>query len=97
MRIEPELRPRLSRAARLRFDRHSGSFVLLSPERGLRLNESAVAIVRRCTGEHTVGHIIDALRAEAGPHVAGAELAEQVLGLLGDLERRRLLVLEPAP
>ena len=39
--------PRLSQAARLRFDRQSDSYVLLSPERGLRLNQSAAEVVRR--------------------------------------------------
>ena len=47
-------RPRLNSKVRLRFDRRTGRYLLLYPERGLELNETATEIARRCTGEWTV-------------------------------------------
>lgn len=91
-----DLYPRLSRAARLRFDPRAQSYVLLSPERGLRLNESAAAILERCTGEHTVPQIVRSLlQATPSPATAQLELAEDVLTLLLELEQRRLVVFGP--
>lgn len=43
-------RPVLSRKAKLRIDPLSGSTLLLYPESGLLLNDSAAAIVRLCDG-----------------------------------------------
>lgn len=95
-------RPRLSRAARLRFDRHSQCFVLLSPERALRLNQSASAIISRCTGASTVQQIVEALLVahfgEAPPadvEASTAQVTSDVLQLLTALHSRRLLLLEP--
>lgn len=54
-------RPRLSSKARLRFDRKSGRYMLLYPEKGLVLNPTAADIMQLCTGEHTVGGIVESL------------------------------------
>lgn len=59
--ISVESRPRLAAKVRLRFDRKSGRYMLLYPERGLLLNPTGADIVQLCTGEHTVGGIIDRL------------------------------------
>lgn len=103
---EPQLdqRPKLSNAARLRYDAPTRSYVLLSPERGLRLNETASEVVLRCTGELTVREIAtelrsacageSAVRAPAGvAHRApsGDEIARDVLDLLVELRQRQLL------
>ena len=56
-----EPRPRLAGKARLRYDRKSERFMLLFPERGLVLNQTAVDVLQLCTGEHTVGVIVDRL------------------------------------
>lgn len=91
-------RPLLSRAARLRFEPQTDSYVLLSPERGLRLNASAAEIVQRCTGDLTVQQIIAEL-AElwASEPVSSAELTDDVLDLLGSLSQRRLLLFDARP
>jgi hypothetical protein len=47
---------------RLRRDRHSGKTLLLYPEHGLLLNDSAAAILRSCDGS-TAAEIGAALRA----------------------------------
>ena len=59
-----ETRPRLASKARLRFDRKSGRYMLLYPERGLVLNETATDVIQLCTGEHTVEAIVDRLAAK---------------------------------
>ncbi len=73
-------RPVLARKAKLRVDRLSGQTLLLYPESGLALNESAAAIVRSCDGRQ-VSEIAAAL---------GAPLAD-VLGFLEALFERGLV------
>jgi hypothetical protein len=58
-------RPLLSSKARLRFDARSGKQILLYPERGLELTDSAARIVALCGEGRTVAAIIDALVAAA--------------------------------
>lgn len=102
-----DLRPRLVGAARLRLEAQTGSYVLLSPERGLRLNASASEVVRLCTGERTTRQIIDALvQALSGKRatqelplgdrvvVPRRQVTDDVLSLLGALYRRNLLAFE---
>ena len=59
--MTPESRPRLAAKARLRFDRKAERYMLLYPERGLALNPTAADILKMCTGEHTVGGIVQQL------------------------------------
>ena len=87
MNIGLHQRPKLSRAARLRADGSAGGAVLLSRERGLRLNATATAVVQRCTGVSTVGQIVDELR---GVYAATEALDAEVSSLLSELYRRRL-------
>lgn len=86
---ELERRPCLRGGARLRFDRRTGRYVLLSPERGLRLNDSAAQILQLCSGERSVRQIVSALQAEH-PQATHSD----VLELLVALERRNLLTFE---
>lgn len=79
-------RPKLAKKARLRFDRHSGKHMLMYPERGLTLNESAAAIIERCDGSKSVDDIATELGNEAGQDVR-----EDVLSVLVDLQKRGLL------
>lgn len=79
-------RPKLAKKARLRFDRHSGKHMLMYPERGLALNDSAAAIVKRCDGTRSV----DEIAAELGTE-AGMDVREDVLGVLVDLQKKGLL------
>ena len=84
------MRPRLARKARLRFDRKAERYMLLYPEKGLVLNDTATAVVKLCTGEHTVQGIIDALVAtyEAQPREA---IEREVLNFLAAMAERALL------
>ncbi len=62
--MRPDFVPRLASKARLRYDRHSGQHMIVYPERGLALNDSAAAIAKRCDGTRTVAQIADEIAAE---------------------------------
>lgn len=83
-------RPTLTKKARLRFDRISGEYLLLSPERGLILNGTATLIVQLCTGSNTLASIIDRL-AQIYPDSSRASLAQDLSNFLSELECRGLL------
>jgi pyrroloquinoline quinone biosynthesis protein D len=95
--IDAGARPRLAPKARLREDRVTGRKLLLYPERGLALNETAVAIIELCTGEVTVAEIVDQLTARYGADKR-AQLDAEVHAFLQSLADRNLLRgLEPSP
>jgi len=56
------MKPKLAPGVRLRFDKINQEYLLLSPERGLRLNGTATAILRLCDGERSIAEIVDALK-----------------------------------
>jgi coenzyme PQQ biosynthesis protein PqqD len=89
--VPPDARPRLAPKARLRPDRHSGRTMLLYPERGLELNETAREIVIRCTGSATVADIVGELSGLPGAPPSEA-LAAEVGAFLQALADRGLLV-----
>jgi PqqA peptide cyclase len=60
------MRPRLAKKARLRWDAREKALLLLYPERGLVLNDTAGAIVRMCDGSRTVDEIARAVADESG-------------------------------
>lgn len=81
--------PRLPRGVRLKHDNIREEWVLLAPERVIRLDPVAVEVLRRCTGEATVTAIVDDLaRAFAAPR---ERIEADVLAMLDDLSRKRLL------
>jgi coenzyme PQQ biosynthesis protein PqqD len=88
--IDAGARPRLAPKARLRFDRLTGKSLLLYPERGLALNDTAAEIVRLCTGQATVSEIVEALVAKYGADRREA-LAAEVAAFLQSLADRNLL------
>ena len=67
MSVDPRSLPRLAKKARLRFDRHWGGYMIVYPERGLALNESAAEIAKRLDGTRTIAEIArEIARAAAG-------------------------------
>jgi pyrroloquinoline quinone biosynthesis protein D len=90
MSLAPGSTPRLARHARVRWDAREGKYLLLSPERGLLLSESAAAIVKLCDGAHTVEGIVAALVARFGPEARKA-IERDTLALLDELRNRGLL------
>ena len=53
--------PKLARFARLRWDPKGRAHMLIYPERGLVLNETATEVVKRCDGTRTEREIADEL------------------------------------
>ncbi len=69
--IDPALKPRLPRGVRLKHDEVRGEWVLLAPERMLKLNPVSVEILKRCTGDASLAEIVDDLaKAFAAPRRA---------------------------
>lgn len=62
-RLAETARPRLLRGVRTRFDRVRGIWVLLAPERTLRLDQIGAAILAETDGERSFGEIVDRLAA----------------------------------
>ena len=89
VKVDPTFVPRLAKKARLRFDRHSGKHMIMYPERGLALNDSAAAIAKRCDGTRTVGEIAIELAAEAGAERSAVE--QDVLAFVEMLRQKGLL------
>jgi len=89
VKLDPTFSPKLAKKARLRFDRHSGKHMLVYPERGLALNDSAAAIARRCDGTRTIGEIAVELASEAGAETANVE--QDVLAFVAMLAEKGLL------
>lgn len=83
------MKPRLSRKARVQADPRDGRPVLLSPERGLRLGDTAAAIVALCDGTREVAAIIDELTSRYG--APRDVIARDVESLLDDLHARALM------
>jgi len=83
-------RPRLSPKVRLRLDRRTGRSLLLYPETGLELNNSATEIAQLCTGDHTVDDIAG-LVALAYDDASPADIRRAVHDFLNHLAGRGLL------
>ena len=81
--------PRLARKARLRFDRHSQSHMIVYPERGLALNESAAEIAKRCDGTRSIAEIAAELAAVA--NVPANEIEPDVVAFVEGLAKKGLL------
>jgi PqqA peptide cyclase len=84
------VKPRLSRGARVRPDPRDGTPVLLSPERGLRLSETAAAIVDLCDGRRSLDALVEALATRyAGADRARIRADTEIL--LADLRARGVM------
>ena len=92
--IHPSVRPRLARKVKLRFDRRSGKYLLLVPEKGLVLNRTASAVARLCTGEYSVDSIIEQL-IEEHADAPRQQIETEVLSFLQSLDDRGLLEVSP--
>jgi len=89
--IPLDAQPRLPHGVRLVHSEAQGGWVLLAPERVFKADAIAVEIVKRCTGEATVGAIVDEL---ANAYSAPRErVLADVSALLRRLADSRLLEL----
>jgi pyrroloquinoline quinone biosynthesis protein D len=81
-------RPRLATGARLQYDDVREEHVLLVPEGAVRLNRTAAEVLELCDGERSLDDIVGALSARYD----GADLGDDVEGLVGAMTERGLLV-----
>jgi pyrroloquinoline quinone biosynthesis protein D len=77
--------------ARLRWDKIEGRHVLLSPERGLSLNETATHVVQLCDGSRSEAEIVECCVERYGAN-ARAQIETDVGKLLRELLSRGLVV-----
>lgn len=89
MTPDASARPKLPRHVKLRFDRHRDKWVLLGPERVLVPDDTAIAVLRRCTGEATMAEIVDGLASEF--EADRDEIAADVSELLDGLRAQGLI------
>jgi pyrroloquinoline quinone biosynthesis protein D len=82
-------RPHLLRGVKLKNDEVRKSWVLLAPERYLRLNAISVDILQRCDGESDLAKIVDDLAAKYGAD--RAVIDNDVRALLNGLLEKRML------
>ena len=88
--IPPEAKPALAPKARPRFDRTSGGYLLLYPERGLAPNPTAANILELRDGGLTVDGIVEKLQGEYLDR-SGEELRRDVLEFLEEMAKRGLV------
>jgi coenzyme PQQ biosynthesis protein PqqD len=78
----------------LKWDRTEGRYLLLYPERGLALNDSAAAILKLCDGSRSVHEIVAELTVARRPsNQAGHAIAvhRDVVAFLNEMLRRGLV------
>lgn len=88
-RIAPGSKPRLPRGVRLKHDETRGEWLLLAPERVVKTDAIAVAILQRCDGEATFEAIVDQLAAAYSAD--RNRIDHDVRALLEDLAAKRMI------
>ena len=87
--LDPSARPALPRGVRLKHDALRGEWVLLAPERLLKLDAVSVEVLKRCTGDASLSSIVDDL---ASAFDAPRErIAADVEAMLSGLVAKRLV------
>nr|WP_237477282.1 pyrroloquinoline quinone biosynthesis peptide chaperone PqqD [Lichenibacterium sp. 6Y81] len=87
--LDPSGKPTLPRGVRLKHDELRGGWVLLAPERMLKLDAVSVEVLKRCTGEASLDAIVDDLAsAFAAPR---ERIAADVDAMLAGLVAKRLV------
>ena len=80
--------PRLLRGVRTKHDAVRGRFVLLAPERVLKLDEAGAAILAEMDGERTFAQVVEALAAKYD--APAGRIAGDVRSFLESLMERRM-------
>ena len=91
--IDPALRPALLRGVRVRRDEVRGVWALLAPERVLKLDPIAAAVLAELDGERTFGEITAALAAKYD--APEAQIAADASRLILSLTDRIMAELRP--
>ncbi len=91
--IDPALRPALLRGVRVRRDEVRGVWALLAPERVLKLDPVAAAVLSELDGERSFGEITAALAAKYD--APEAQIAADASRLILSLTDRIMAELKP--
>lgn len=87
--LDPAAVPRLPRGVRLKHDEQRNEWLLLAPERMLRLNGPSVEVLKRCTGTATLAAIVDELAVVfAAPR---ERIAADVEAMVAELAAKRFV------
>jgi pyrroloquinoline quinone biosynthesis protein D len=87
--LSADSRPHLLRGVKLKNDQVRKTWVLLAPERFLRLNAISVDILRRCDGQAALASIVDEL---ATTYAADRAVIERdVRVLVSSLVEKRMM------
>jgi pyrroloquinoline quinone biosynthesis protein D len=89
-------RPRLVPKARLRLDAITGRYLLIYPEHGLELGDTAAAILQACEGNRDVTDIVRELM-DRYPSTDPLTLEHEVLEFLETMAARGLVCDEAPP
>jgi pyrroloquinoline quinone biosynthesis protein D len=82
--------PRLAPKARLRWDGREKRYLLLYPERGLALSDTASAILLLCDGSRSADAIVEEL-ARQRPAVSMETIRADVLAFLEEMRKRGIV------
>lgn len=85
----PDSKPRLPRGVRLKHDAVRGEWLLLAPERVIRANAIAVAVIEKCDGARSLRELVDELAQTY--KVERAVIERDVTKLLADLATKRMV------
>jgi pyrroloquinoline quinone biosynthesis protein D len=82
--------PRLTQKARLKWDGRENRYLLLYPERGLALSDTASQILKLCDGAHPVEAIVDEL-ARTRPNTDREVISADVASFLDEMRKRGIV------
>jgi len=89
--IAADAKPKLPRGVRLTHNEAQGGWVLLAPERVFKAEGPAHEIIKRCTGDATVGEIVDDLAKTF--NAPRERIMMDVSAMLGGLVEKKLIEL----
>jgi pyrroloquinoline quinone biosynthesis protein D len=87
--ISADSKPHLPRGMHLKHDSTRDEWLLMAPERVLKLNGVAVEILKRCDGNATLDEIVDQLAATFAAD--RARIDTDVRALLAELAAKRMV------
>jgi Coenzyme PQQ synthesis protein D (PqqD) len=91
--IGPDSRVSLAKQARLKLDPRTGRQMLLYPEKGLELNDTAARVAALLREDRAVRDIVERMVAAAiDSPIARRQIEDEVLAFLRALEDRGLLM-----
>lgn len=89
MSVDEGAVPRLLSGVRTKYDKVRENWVLLAPERAIKLDQIGAAILAETDGERSLGAILDALAAKY--NAPREQIAGDVVKFLASLRDRRML------